>query len=72
MTDAQQETARVRYHEVICPNCQSDIMREGWVTRFLPLLQRDFSRCDRCVDYIKALTRELAPPTWLFGSLCRS
>ncbi|MEV5539195.1 hypothetical protein AB0L13_20245 [Saccharopolyspora shandongensis] len=56
------EAAWVRLHEVICPNCQSDIMREGWGTRFLPLLRRDFSGCERCVDYIKALTRELGTP----------
>ncbi|MEU6263896.1 hypothetical protein [Saccharopolyspora shandongensis] len=53
------EAAWVRFHEVICPNCQSDIMREGWGTRFLPLLRRDFRECDRCNDYINALAQDL-------------
>ncbi|MEU6264845.1 hypothetical protein [Saccharopolyspora shandongensis] len=53
------EEAWVRFHEVICPNCQSDILREGWGTRFLPFIRRDFRGCDRCSDYINALAQEL-------------
>ncbi|QIZ36126.1 hypothetical protein [Saccharopolyspora sp. ASAGF58] len=46
--------ATVRLVDVICNDCQHDIMKQGWGQRFLPLIERDFSQCDRCAETVDA------------------
>ncbi|WP_190824751.1 hypothetical protein [Saccharopolyspora pogona] len=52
-------STQVRLVDVICNDCQVDIVKDGWGQRFLPLIERDFSQCNRCAEIINATCQQL-------------